>query len=319
MRRREEIQLMLQAARMYYQDDLSQQEIAQHLSLSRQKVSRLLKEARAQGLVHIRLSDPFAADPVLTAQLQQTFGLRHVIATPGDSLTAGALRQRLGVAAAEYLIQAVPDEALVGISWGRTLHAVVGALEPVRQANIHTVPLIGGIGQLSPSFQVNDLARRLAEAFGGSWRALYAPAFTDDRAAWQALVRLEEVQQVARLWTQVHLALVGIGHFEVQHLAAMFFADRLSQQALAQFEAAGAVGDICGRFFDAHGRAIDAGSGVLGINLEQLRSLPNVVAVAGGAEKTAAVLGALRGGCVHTLITDSLTARAVLDRHAAGP
>jgi DNA-binding transcriptional regulator LsrR (DeoR family) len=303
---------------MYYQDDLSQQEIAQHLSLSRQKVSRLLKEARGQGIVHIRLSDPFAADPVLTEQLQRAFGLRQVVVTPGEGLTAGALRQRLGVAAAEYLSQALPDEALVGIGWGRTLHAVVSALEPARQANIHVIPLIGGIGQLSPSFQVNDLARRLAEAYGGSWRALYAPAFTDDLTAWQALMRLEEVQEVGQLWTQLSMALVGIGQFEVQHLAAMFFADRLSQQALAEFAAAGAAGDICGRFFDASGQPIDAGSGVLGIHLEQLRSLPNVVAVAGGVEKSAAVLGALRGGYVHSLVTDSITARAVLDRHMAG-
>jgi DNA-binding transcriptional regulator LsrR (DeoR family) len=318
MRRREEIQLMLQAARMYYQDDLSQQEVAHHLGLSRQKVSRLLKEARALGIVHIRLSDPFAANPELEQRLKQTFGLRQVVLTPGDGLTAGALRQRLGVAAAAYLTQAMPDEALVGIGWGRTLHQVVSALEKERQAYIHTVPLIGGIGQLSPSFQVNDLARRLAEAFGGTWRALYAPAFTDDLEAWQTLVRLAEVQQVARLWPQLHLAIVGIGHFEVQHLAAMFFADSLSQQALARFEAAGAVGDICGRFFDAHGRPIDGGSGVLGISLEQLRPLQNVVGIAGGAEKTAAVLGAIRGGYLGTLITDTLTAQAVLALHNAG-
>jgi DNA-binding transcriptional regulator LsrR (DeoR family) len=318
MRRREEVQVMLQVARMYYQDDLSQQEIAQNLDLSRQKVSRLLKQARAQGIVQVRLSDPFASDPALVEQFQATFGLRHVVLTPGDGLTTGALRQRLGVAAAEYLTQAIPDEALVGLGWGRTLHQVIGALGNERQANVHTVPLIGGIGQLSPSFQVNDLARRLADAFGGTWRALYAPAFTEDLTTWKALVGLEDVQHMARLWAQIQVAIVGIGQFEVQHVAAMFFATSLSQRTLAHMEAAGAVGDICGRFYDIHGQSVDGGSGVLGISLEQLRAIPNVVGIAGGVEKAAAILGAMRGGYLGTLVTDTVTAAAVLDLHRAG-
>ncbi len=317
MRRREEVQVMLQVARMYYQDDLSQQEIAQHLDLSRQKVSRLLKQARAQGIVQVRLSDPFASDPELQAQFQAAFGLRHVILTPGDGLTTSALRQRLGVAAAEYLTHAIPDEALVGLGWGRTLHQVIGALGNERQANVHTVPLIGGIGQLSPSFQVNDLARRLAEAFGGTWRALYAPAFTEDLTTWQTLIGLEDVQHMARLWSQVQVAVVGIGQFVIQQIAAMFFATSLSQRALAQIAAAGAVGDICGRFYDIHGQPVDGGSGVLGISLDQLRAIDNVVGIAGGVEKAGAILGAIRGGYLGTLVTDTVTAAAVLDLHRA--
>jgi DNA-binding transcriptional regulator LsrR (DeoR family) len=315
MRRREEVQVILQVARMYYQDDLSQQEIAQNLDLSRQKVSRLLKEARAQGIVQVRLSDPFATDPALHEQFQAAFSLRHLVLTPGEGLTVGALRQRLGVAAAEYLTQAIPDGALVGLGWGRTLHQVISALGNERQANVHTVPLIGGIGQLSPSFQVNDLARRLAEAFGGSWRALYLPAFTEDQQTWKALIGLEDMQHVARLWPQVHLAIVGIGQFELQRLASMFFANSLSQGSLAEIEAAGAVGDVCGRFFDIQGQPIVASGGVLGISLEQLRALDNVVGIAGGAEKAAAILGAIRGGYIRTLVTDTVTASAVLALH----
>jgi deoxyribonucleoside regulator len=318
MPRRTDLQHMLQAARMYYENDLSQQEIAQSLGLSRQKVSRLLKEARALGIVHIHISDPFAADPALEQELKDTFGLRDVVLTAGDGLTNAALRQRLGVAAATYLSQAVPDKALVGVGWGRTLYQVISALEQERQANIHTIPLIGGIGQLSPSFQVNDLARRLAEVFGGTWRALYAPAFTEDLEAWRVLTRLEEVQQVRRLWSQVDLAIVGIGQFEMQQMAAMFFADSLSRQSLARFEAAGAVGDICGRFYDVRGRPIDSDNGVLGITLEEVANLKTVIGIAGGTEKVAALLGAIRGGYLSVLVTDTVTARAILDLHRSG-
>ena len=260
MRRRDEIQLILQVARMYYQDNLGQHEIGDSLNISRQKVSRLLKEARAQGIVHIELSDPFAPNPELEQRFKSALGLRHMVLTPGEGLSAKALLERLGVTAAEYLTRTISDNAQVGIGWGRTLHEVVRALEPDRQAAVQVVPLMGGIGQMSPSFQVNELARQLAEAFHGTWRALYVPAYTEDLAAWKALSHLEEVQEVTQLWSQVRPALVGIGQFEFQHQSAMFFANTMSQRVLALYEAAGAVGDICGRFFDAQGQPIDAGT-----------------------------------------------------------
>jgi DNA-binding transcriptional regulator LsrR (DeoR family) len=310
---------MLQVARMYYEDDLGQQEIGEHLNLSRQKVSRLLKEARAQGIVQIQLSDPFAPNPELEQQFQDNLGLGQIVLTPGEGLSSKALQERLGVTAADYLIRTMPDNALAGIGWGRTLHEMVRALNTERQAAIHVVPLIGGIGQLSPSFQVNELARQLADAFHGTWRALYMPAFTEDLAAWKTLVGLEEVRSVTQLWSQVRPAIVGIGHFEFQRQSSMYFANSMSQRVLAEYEDAGAVGDICGRFFDAQGTPIDIGAGVLGISLDQLRSLDGVVAIAGGLEKAPAILAALRGGYIGTLITDTVTARAVLAQNDRAP
>jgi len=312
---RKENELMLQVARMYYNDGLNQQQIGDRLSISRQKVSRLLAEARAQGIVQITLSDPFAPDPELEARLKDAFGLRALVLTPGEGLNLAALRQRIGVVAAEYLSHVLSDEALVGIGWGRALHATVTALSEERRAAIHVIPLLGGIGQMAPSFQVNELARQLAEAFGGTWRELYIPATIEDRAAWETLMRLEEVKQVAQLWHQVRPAVVGIGHFEFQRQSSMFFASSMSQRTLSSLEAAGAVGDICARFFDAQGQPVTMEAGVVGISLDQVRALPEVIAIAGGMDKVSAILGAIRGGYIKTLVTDTVTARAVLERH----
>jgi DNA-binding transcriptional regulator LsrR (DeoR family) len=105
---------------------------------------------------------------------------------------------------------------------------------------------------------------------------------------------------------------VGIGHVEFQKISSMFFADHISPHALSRLESKGAVGDICARFFDIIGTYVFPELGVIGINLEQLKAIPEVIAVAGGMEKVRAVLGALRGGYVKTLITDTETAQAVL-------
>jgi deoxyribonucleoside regulator len=311
---KKDIQLLLQVARMYYGDGLNQHEIGERLAISRQQVSRLLAEARSQGIVQITLSDPFAPDPDLEQRLRDTFGLRTLVLTPGEGLSAGALRQRIGIVAAEHLSHSISDEAPVGIGWGRTLYATMTALNSVPHQAVHVIPLLGGIGQMTPSFQVNELARQLAQAFGGTWREFYMPGYTENMEAWHALTKLEEVTELSHLWTQVRPAIVGIGHFQFQRQSSMFFAGSMSQHTLTFLESRGAVGDLCARFFDDQGQPVETGAGILGITLDQLRALPDVIGIAGGTDKVTAILGAIRGGYIKTLVTDSVTARAILDQ-----
>ena len=56
------VQQMVLASRLYYLDDLTQAEIARRLGTSRASVSRLLSEARRQGIVQIEISPPAPVD-----------------------------------------------------------------------------------------------------------------------------------------------------------------------------------------------------------------------------------------------------------------
>lgn len=309
----EEWQLMLRAARLYYEDYLTQQQVADELGVSRPTVSRLLTQARREGIVQITIKDPFARSEELETQLAQSFDLKRAVLVPGEGLSSELLRRRLGFAAAEYLQDALADGSKVGIGWGRTLYAVVEALEVRQRSGIQVVPLIGGLGQISSSFQVNDLARRLAEAFHGTWQPFYVPAFVAEPEALDALLRLPDVAPVLQIWPQLDVALVGIGHFASQSQSSMLFSSYIAADVLQKLELCGAVGDLCGRFFDAQGQQCFVERGVIGISLQQLQALEHVVGVAGGAEKVAAILGALRGGYVDVLVTDTITAQSVLD------
>jgi len=314
----EELQQMTQAARLYYEDDLTQQQIAKELGISRPAVSRLLTQARREGIVQITIIDPFATFGELAAQLVETFNLRQAVVVAGEGLSNDLLRHRLGFAAAEYLRRTLGDGDKVGIGWGRTLYAVVEALGPERQIEIQVLPLLGGLGQISPSFQVNDLARRMAEAFGGTWRPLYAPALINDPAAYQALSNVTDVEAVTQSWSNLDMALIGIGQFPLHHQASMSFTASMGDAPLLELERRGATGDLCGRFFDAQGRQCLFEPGIIGISLEQLKALDHVIGVAGGEEKVTAILGALRGGCLNVLVTDTVTAKAMLKVQETG-
>jgi deoxyribonucleoside regulator len=319
MSNREEWQLMLRAARLYYEDYLTQQQIADELGVSRPTVSRLLTQARREGIVQITIKDPFGRSKELETHLAKSFNLKGAVLVAGEGLSGELLRRRLGLATAEYLQHALDEGSKLGIGWGRTLHAVVEALDARQRLGIQVIPLIGGLGQISSSFQVNDLARRLAEALGGTWQPFYVPAFVADPIALEALLHLVDVESVLRSWPEVDVALVGIGHFASQHQSSMLFSSYIAADVLQKLEQCGAVGDLCGRFFDAQGLQCFEERGIIGISLEQLRALGHVVGVAGGAEKVPAILGALRGGYVKVLVTDTITAQAVLDAAAETP
>jgi len=310
----EEAALMVKVARLYYESNQTQEEIASHLGLSRPKVSRLLQRAREEGIVQIRIVDPFATHTELETALIERFGLEATVVVAGVIDKEPLTRQRIGQAAARYLEEVVRDGDVIGIGWGRTLHEMVQALSGRRKARISVVPLIGGLGQIAPSFQVNELARRLAEAFGGTWQAFYAPALLPNRAAREGFMMTPDAQQIARRWAQLDLAVVGIGNTAFEKELQVLFVNYLDKETQARLLKAGAVGDICVRFFDIRGQpCTEALPGVVGIELGQLRKVRRVIGVAGGPQKIEAILGALNGHYLKVLITDETAARGVLE------
>ena len=313
MPNKNEIEMMIQVSRLYYDSGLTQQQIAAKLAITRQRVSRLLVAAREEGIVRITIYDPTPEDPDLKTRLIEKFGLREVVLTSGEGLNTGLLRTQLGLVAADFLGRVMVAGSVVGLGWGRTLYEVVNSLpRHARQIPVHVVPVIGGTGDMSPYFQVNDLARRFAEAFNGSFRYIYAPAFTQDQSLLESLARSQEIEQLADLWKRLDIAVVGIGHVEFQQVSSMYFSDPITPRAMGELVSLGAVGDICGRFYNDAGEAVTGRTGVIGISLEELSDIPEVVAITGGVEKTRALAGALRGGYIKTLVTDTATARAVL-------
>jgi len=235
-----------------------------------------------------------------------------VVLTPSENLGGNQLLSGIGMAAAEYLKRNLQPNQNVGIGWGRSLFETINLIRDGEQKQINVIPLIGGMGDITAFFQVNELARRLADAFGGTFRHLYVPAFLEDNSVLEKFLKSQEVVQISELWSRLDVAVVGIGQIEFQQISAMFFADHITPQTLSLLESKGTVGDICARFFDLQGTQIFPELGVIGINLDKLKTIPEVIAIAGGVDKARALLGALRGGYIKTLITDTVAARAVL-------
>ena len=303
-------------ASLYHLEGKTQMDIADLLSVSRSKVLRALQEARAQGIVQITVVDPSETNASLAAELESRLGLHKAIVVAGHPSDPAFTRQRVGHAAAAHLSETLPADATVGLGWGRTLYSVSLALEPKASRNVRVIPLLGGLGKIAPSFQVHDMARVMSEKLGGSWTTFFVPALVDSREAYDSLLASTDVKEVTAAWRDLDVAVIGIGNIDLGEDVQMLFADYLDDRAVGELQAAGAVGDVCMRFFDAAGEPVSGAMPYLfSIELEQVRAIPRVIAAACGASKAAAILGAANGRYFDTLVTDDAAAREIVRLH----
>lgn len=264
-------------ARLYYERDLTKQEIARRLGVSRFKVARLLDQAREEGVVRFTIADRVPLEDGLAQRLEQRYRLDLALVVPTAELARSA---------AGLLPSLLDDGDVVGVAWGSTLVNVAAALEPVRR-ELDVVQICGALPDLVPGTGPTEVALRFTERLGGILHALPAPAFSS-RAARDELLAHEAIRPTVELFDAVTVALVGIG----PHPAG---------------------GHVLVHAFDRDGVLADSDLSDRAIALSLLPPRHSrVVAVAGGDEKSDAVRGALCAGLVDVLVTDVRCAEAAL-------
>jgi deoxyribonucleoside regulator len=305
--------LMARVASLYHEEGLTQEEISQRVRVSRSTVSRLLSDARELGIVEIRIRHPLARSPVLEKALKERFSLKATRVLAEEGLEYHEMVHRLGALAAEYLHDELYAEALLGLTWGRAVSEVVHAMRRPGNFAVHVVQLAGSVGRMGPERDGLELARRLAGVLGGRCLYMRAPIIVKTAELCQALMDDPELRETLNAGKKADFVIAGIGSVATEH-STVVEAGYLSGEELSQLADAGAVGDIASRHFDAQGKEcrVDLNDRVIGLSLEQLRAIPRVVGVAGGAWKTQAILGALNGGLVDVLVTDRATAELAL-------
>ena len=307
-----DLRLMTRAARLYYEEGLTQTEVACRLGITQVAVSRLLKKAQEHGIVRTTVVTPPGAFADLENALEKKFGLSQAIIGDAARDSEEAVLTAIGSAAAQFLESTLKTGEVIGISsWSASLLAMVDHMHPPRKVeNCLVVQMLGGLGNPAAEQHANRLAIRLARLVHGEARFLPVPGLVGSAGAAKALAQDPYVSETVGLFDKVSLALVGVGALEPSALVASS-GNAFSREELEALQKNGAVGDICLRFYDAGGRPVKGAfdGRVIGIDLERLRRVPRSVALCGGKRKFPAILGALRGRWVNTLVTDQFTAQ----------
>lgn len=304
-------QLVLTAsiARRYYLDGRSKVEIAEEFALSRFKVARLLDEARSGGLVRIEIGLPGAVDLELSARLMDALRLRHCVVTDTPDEHPPALREHLGAAAADLLTEVVTADDVLGLPWARSVSAMATALR--RLPPVPVVQLTGALARADVDESSVELVRDVARVSGGPAYFFYAPIVVPDATTAQVLRGQPEVARAFARIGSVTRAVVGVGAWEPEESTLYDATGEAERQELA---GQGVCADVSGILVDAHGEPVRAGltDRMIGITAEQMRAIPEVIGIVYGLARASAVLAAVRGGLVNSLVTHSTLAEALI-------
>lgn len=294
---------------MHFHEGMTHEQIARRLHTSRVTVTRLIKRAREAGIVEIRVLRPVPPDLEVSSQLERHFGVEAIVVESSTDVerTLHAVAQ----AAVEYLMYELTPGLRIGFGWSSTLSRMATYLRaPKKPVPCTVIDLVGSmLGRPNPY----SVSGRVANALGATLAPLPVPAVVESAAARDAILQEPALQQTLNLARQSDLAFVGIG--EVAAASTLVELGYMSSAEMERLRQCGAVGDILMRFFDIEGRWIETAtdSRVLGLVWQDLQQLPRIVVVASGLHKAAPLLGILRSGLCHVVITDVSTAQGVLD------
>lgn len=307
--------LTASVARRYYLDGRSKVEIAEEFALSRFKVARLLDDARSSGLVRIEIGHPGVVDVELSARLMEALGLTHCVVTDTPDDHPATLREHLGAAAAELLTEIVTPDDVLGLSWARSVSAMAAELRVL--APVPVVQLTGALARPGADDSSIELVREVARVGGGPAYFFYAPMAVSDPVTARALRGQPEVARAFGLIGSVTKAVAGVGAWEPEQSTLY---DATGEAECDELRAAGVCAEVSGVLIDDTGEPVSAPltERMIGITAAQMRAVPEVIGIVYGLAKARAVLAAVRGGYVDSLVTHSTLATALIDAAVPG-
>jgi deoxyribonucleoside regulator len=306
--------LSIRAAELYYEENLTQEEIGRSLQITRWKVGRLLTQAKEEGFVRIEILHSRARRPQLERRLRDERALTDaVVVSRAGVRNEDELQQRVAQAAADYLATLHPRPRVLGLSWGRTLADVAHHLRDGWSTATDVVQINGGVSMSQRPGTAAATAVSIAQKGGGAAALLPSPAILEQRATKEAIEADRVVARVLGAARSADAYLFSAG--AADHRSVHVDSGYLSPADIDRLVASGAVGDVLGRYIDADGRIVDRelDARTVGLSLDELRRADVAIAAIAGEAKRAVAAAVVGSGLCTVLVADESTAHHLLD------
>jgi len=307
----EKQKLVSKIARLYYLGNLTQQEIADRLGISRTRVSRYLDLAKRENIVEININSPSGQFGELEFEIENRFNLKECLIVPSyedkdqvHKAMAGRLSNKL-----ERILE---TGGYMGIGWGTTLKSLADYIEVGKNYEVKVVPLIGGLGKIGTGVHTNSIASTLANKLGGISYMIHSPAVLDSREVKEIIENDSNTREIIELSKKVDTAILGIS--DIGHDSTLLKSGNFREEEFEYLKSLGVIGDLNLIFIDKQGNHVKNGldERLIRISLERIKSIKNVMVVGFGKRKAPVILGALKGQIINTLLTDEDTAKQIL-------
>ena len=315
MKARYDIQLMVQVAKMYYMEGLTQEKIAQQLGISRSSISMVLSEAREFGIVEINIKDPKNNVQDLADEIASRFGLKGCLVVPTAIDSIHLITKVIASQGADYAEDILKSHSTVGIAWGSTCYEfMLSFANRNKLSDINVVPLIGGTSRISSEYQLNEMVRMFAEKLQGSPSFIYAPAIAESIADRDLYMQSTSMKSIMDKWNAMDAAIVSAGA-PPDWYSTRVIMEPIQMKTMYESNRSMVIGDICARRFNLMGEFLnnDYSDRVMGIDEHNLRRIENVICIAAGKQKVLSIIGALRTNVINHLVTDESTGRSIIE------
>ena len=308
----------IEALKLYYQQDLSQAEVASRMGCSRPTVAKLLAHGHARGFVTIDIHDPRDEASELAARLEKRYGLACARVAHGRAMREEEAIDQVGRVGAALLSQLVHDGMSVGISWGRTMNSLASHLSRSPRSGVRVVQLKGGTSFSEGGTHDFEVMRAFCEAFSAEPRYLPLPVIFQDTATLSIVRQDRAIAKILEEGRGVDVAVFTVGAMGREVISL-----NLGQLEEAEVEALlrDAVGDVFSHFFTKSGTIArpQIERRTVSISLDDLRARPVRLLVAGGLVKARALEAGLRMGLATHLVVDQDLALSLLEETSEEP
>lgn len=304
---------VLKASILYYEQNMTQEQVAKIIGISRPKVSILLQEARKKHLVEFFVKDINKNIVEMELAIKQRYHLNDVkVVSTRYQRSLEAIANQVGLLAAQYLKSILDNIQSIGIGWGQAVSCFVAETNYLRAEKLTIVPLVGGLGLLNLDVHANHLVSELAVKLQAQYSTFYAPVIAESAEVAQELKRSKLVTSALDAAKNVDVAFIGVGN-DVR-TSTWRKLDYISESETQELENAGALGDVVSDFFDKDCRTVKTNfsNRLIGITIDDLKEIPNVVVMATGIKKAENIKILLEHNVINTLFIDQTIAEAII-------
>ncbi len=308
----EDRNLYIKIAHWYYTLGLTQDEIAKRLSFTRQRVNRIINSLADMGIVTIKVNGYAQGKVAYESAIEERFGLKQVIVAESYDQENDHYLPIVANAASQYLEDYLQPGMVIGVSWGETLAATISNLSFKRRSGCTVVQMVGGQNIDMEMLKSDEIARSLGDKLDCVCYMLCAPSILQNAQTKKLLMQEPSIQKSFEYMDRCDVAVFGIGQLTPE--STMCVRGLLMKEDIKRLREDGFVGDIClnpvtidGKWEDCYIR-----ERIISANMDILKKIPNVIAIAGGESKTEAIIACLASGVIDTLIIDDQTAERII-------
>ncbi len=297
---------------LFYNEGLSQVDIGAKMEMSRWKVGRVIKDARERGLITIAINHPQIDLTETEIKIAKKFGIKQALVVGINEFSGESPLDQIGIVGAHYLTSVIHRYRVLGVTWGLTMSHVAKNLPKIETVRLKLAQIGGGIGTIEGTDNP-ALTTMLGQKMSANAHVIQAPIIVRNKSIRDTLFKENKIRETLKIAKKADIVMFGVGLVGTESL--LWQSGFLGPKEATILKKAGAVGAICGRFFNDHGKQCwqDLADRTIGLSLNELKMIKHKILIATGKEKLQGILGALKGDLVDVLIVDMDTAQRLLD------